>query len=94
MEKYEVVKDLGAGSFGVTKLLKNKHTKELVVMKFIERGPKVDSNVGREIIDHRLLQHPTVVLGATHLGIAMEYAAGGELFDKICNYGRFHEDAV
>ena len=41
MEKYEVVKDLGAGSFGVTKLLKNKHTKELVVMKFIERGPKV-----------------------------------------------------
>ncbi|TYK27335.1 serine/threonine-protein kinase SRK2G-like isoform X1 [Cucumis melo var. makuwa] len=104
MEKYEVVKDLGAGSFGVTKLLKNKHTKELVVMKFIERGPKIDKNVGREIINHRLLQHPTVigfkeaklqaVLGATHLGIAMEYAAGGELFDKICNCGRFSEDVA
>jgi hypothetical protein len=24
----------------------------------------------------------------------MEYAAGGELFDRICNAGRFSEDEV
>ena len=30
----------------------------------------------------------------THLAICMEYAAGGELFDRICNAGRFSEDEV
>ncbi|KAK7270281.1 hypothetical protein RIF29_23306 [Crotalaria pallida] len=40
MEKYEVVKDLGAGNFGVARLMRNKETKELVAMKYIERGHK------------------------------------------------------
>jgi serine/threonine protein kinase len=35
-----------------------------------------------------------VVLTPTHLAIVMEYAAGGELFDRICNAGRFSEDEV
>lgn len=98
MEKYEVVKQLGAGNFGVARLLRNKQTKELVAMKFIERGHKIDENVAREIINHRSLRHPNiirfkeVVLTPTHLGIVMEYAAGGELFDRICTAGRFSED--
>ena len=41
MEKYELVKDLGAGNFGVARLLRHKETKELVAMKYIERGHKV-----------------------------------------------------
>ncbi|KAF2581359.1 hypothetical protein F2Q68_00000254 [Brassica cretica] len=41
MDKYEVVKDLGTGNFGVARLLKHKETKELVAMKYIERGRKV-----------------------------------------------------
>ncbi|KAK7314894.1 hypothetical protein VNO77_33424 [Canavalia gladiata] len=41
MEKYEAVKDLGAGNFGVARLMRNKDTKELVAMKYIERGHKV-----------------------------------------------------
>ncbi|KAG6737251.1 hypothetical protein POTOM_058764 [Populus tomentosa] len=73
MEKYELVKDLGAGNFGVARLLRHKETKELVAMKYIERGHKV-------------------VLTPTHLAIVMEYAAGGELFERICNAGRFSED--
>jgi len=36
--------------------------------------------------------HGQVFLTATHLGIAMEYAAGGELFDRIVKAGRFSED--
>jgi serine/threonine protein kinase len=41
MEKYELVKYLGAGNFGVARLLRHKETKELVAMKYIERGHKV-----------------------------------------------------
>nr|XP_027095816.1 serine/threonine-protein kinase SAPK2-like [Coffea arabica] len=33
-----------------------------------------------------------VVLTPTHLAIVMEYAAGGELFAKICSAGGFNED--
>ncbi|CAL0334324.1 unnamed protein product [Lupinus luteus] len=40
MDKYELVKDIGAGNFGVARLMRNKDTKELVAMKFIERGHK------------------------------------------------------
>ncbi|KAG5029869.1 hypothetical protein JHK87_013383 [Glycine soja] len=110
MDKYEAVKDLGAGNFGVARLMRNKETKELVAMKYIERGQKIDENVAREIINHRSLRHPNiirfkeartlfvnlldhlVVLTPTHLAIVMEYAAGGELFERICNAGRFSED--
>ncbi|CAI9777535.1 unnamed protein product [Fraxinus pennsylvanica] len=98
MDKYEVVKELGAGNFGVARLMRHKETKELVAMKYIERGHKIDENVAREIINHRSLRHPNiirfkeVVLTPTHLGIVMEYAAGGELFDRICTAGRFSED--
>ena len=35
-----------------------------------------------------------VLLTPTHLAILMEYAAGGELFERICNAGRFSEDEV
>ncbi|XP_019418473.1 PREDICTED: serine/threonine-protein kinase SRK2A-like [Lupinus angustifolius] len=98
MDKYELVKDIGSGNFGVARLMRNKLTKDLVAMKFIERGHKIDENVAREIINHRSLSHPNiihfkeVVLTPTHLGIVMEYAAGGELFERICNAGRFSED--
>jgi hypothetical protein len=30
-----------------------------------------------------------VLLTQTHLAIVMEYAAGGELFERICSKGRF-----
>ncbi|EXB64086.1 Serine/threonine-protein kinase SRK2A [Morus notabilis] len=89
MDKYEVVKDLGAGNFGVARLLRHKDTKELVAMKYIERGHKIDENVAREIINHRSLRHPNIIRFKEAI---MEYAAGGELFDRICNAGRFSED--
>ncbi|ONL99902.1 Serine/threonine-protein kinase SRK2C [Zea mays] len=72
-ERYEALKELGAGNFGVARLVRDKRTKELVAVKYIERGKKV-------------------CLTPTHLAIVMEYAAGGELFEKICSAGRFSED--
>lgn len=41
MDRFEVVKDIGSGNFGVARLMRNKKTKELVAMKYIERGRKV-----------------------------------------------------
>ncbi|CAM8914046.1 unnamed protein product [Rhodiola kirilowii] len=95
---YELVKDIGSGNFGVARLMRDKLTGELVAVKYIERGEKIDENVKREIINHRSLRHPNIVrfkeviLTPTHLAIVMEYASGGELFERICNAGRFSED--
>ncbi|CAN4122313.1 unnamed protein product [Withania somnifera] len=98
MERYEIVKELGSGNFGVAKLVCDKKTKEFFAVKFIERGQKIDEHVQREIMNHRSLKHPNIVrfkevlLTPTHLAIVMEYAAGGELFARICKAGRFNED--
>ncbi|KAH1096906.1 hypothetical protein J1N35_013827 [Gossypium stocksii] len=97
MERYEIVKDIGSGNFGVAKLVRDRWTQELFAVKFIERGHKIDEHVQREIMNHRSLKHPNIVrfkevlLTPTHLAIVMEYAAGGELFERICSAGRFSE---
>uniref|UniRef100_A0A2P2LSY5 non-specific serine/threonine protein kinase n=2 Tax=Rhizophora mucronata TaxID=61149 RepID=A0A2P2LSY5_RHIMU len=97
-DRYELVRDIGSGNFGVAKLMRDRQTNELVAVKYIERGEKIEENVQREIINHRSLRHPNivrfkeVVLTPTHLAIVMEYASGGELFERICNAGRFSED--
>ncbi|XVE49146.1 hypothetical protein DITRI_Ditri01bG0058900 [Diplodiscus trichospermus] len=97
-DRYELVKDIGSGNFGVARLMRDKQTEDLVAVKYIERGEKIDENVQREIINHRSLRHPNIVrfkeviLTPTHLAIVMEYASGGELFERICNAGRFSED--
>ncbi|XP_054806538.1 serine/threonine-protein kinase SAPK2-like isoform X2 [Prosopis cineraria] len=98
MERYEIIKDIGSGNFGVAKLVREKRTGEFFAVKFIERGCKIDEHVQREITNHRSLKHPNIIrfkevlLTPTHLAIVMEYAAGGELFERICNAGRFSED--
>lgn len=92
------MKKLGSGNFGVAKLVRDKNTEELFAVKYIERGKKIDENVQREIINHRSLRHPNIIrfkevfLTPAHLAIVMEYAAGGELFNRICTAGRFSED--
>lgn len=46
MERYEYVKDIGSGNFGVAKLVRDKRTKELFAVKLIERGQqKVSLNL-------------------------------------------------
>uniref|UniRef100_A0A0D3C971 Protein kinase domain-containing protein n=1 Tax=Brassica oleracea var. oleracea TaxID=109376 RepID=A0A0D3C971_BRAOL len=98
MEKYEVVKDIGAGYIELGGLMRVKNSKELVAMKFIERGSKIDEDLVREIMKHKSLDHPSVirlkevVLTPTHLAIVMEYAARGELYKHIRRAGRFSED--
>ena len=40
-DRYELVKDIGSGNFGVARLMRDKQTEELVAVKYIERGEKV-----------------------------------------------------
>ena len=42
-ERYEPMKDLGVGNFGVARLVRDKKMKKLVAVKYIERGKKVIS---------------------------------------------------
>ncbi|KAG2547472.1 hypothetical protein PVAP13_9KG103200 [Panicum virgatum] len=99
-DRYELVRDIGSGNFGIARLMRNRADGQLVAVKYIERGEKIDENVQREIINHRSLRHPNiirfkeVILTPTHLAIVMEYASGGELFERICNAGRFSEDEL
>ncbi|XP_022751303.1 serine/threonine-protein kinase SRK2I-like isoform X2 [Durio zibethinus] len=74
-DRYDFVRDIGSGNFGVARLMRDRVTKELVAVKYIERGDKV-------------------ILTPTHLAIVMEYASGGELFERIsaAAAGRFNED--
>jgi serine/threonine-protein kinase SRK2 len=59
---------------------------------------QIDKNVEREILVHSQLLHPNVIgfkrvfLTTTHLGIVLQYAAGGELFELVRTAGHFTED--
>ncbi|RLN00441.1 serine/threonine-protein kinase SAPK4 [Panicum miliaceum] len=61
MDKYEEVRDIGSGNFGVARLMRNRETRGLVAVKLIERGHRIDENVYREIINHRSLRHPNII---------------------------------
>ncbi|CAA2968316.1 serine threonine- kinase SRK2E isoform X2 [Olea europaea subsp. europaea] len=39
-----------------------------------------------------MLGSRSVILTPTYLALVVEYAAGGELFEQICNAGRFNKD--
>nr|CAD1838751.1 unnamed protein product [Ananas comosus var. bracteatus] len=61
MEKYEPVRDIGSGHFGFAKLMRHRETRELVAVKCIDHGHRIDENVFREIINHRSLRHPNII---------------------------------
>jgi hypothetical protein len=45
-------------------------------------------------IEWQLLYFIQVFVTPTHLAIVLEYAAGGELFTRLCTAGRFSEIEV
>lgn len=40
-DQYELVREIGSGSYGVARLMRDRLTHELVAVKYIERGDKV-----------------------------------------------------
>lgn len=97
--KYQKIRDLNSGTFGFVELALDKSTvpEQQVAIKFIERGEKVTKYVEREILNHRVLMHPHIVqfkevfLTPRYLAIAMEFVAGGDMFEYVVRKGGLKE---
>jgi len=96
--RYETIQYLNSGTFGFVQLCKDKRTGEQVAIKFMQRGDRITKHVEREILNHRILNHPHIVkfkevfLTPQHLAIVMEYAAGGDLFNYVATRRGLSED--
>ncbi|KAI8368795.1 kinase-like domain-containing protein [Choanephora cucurbitarum] len=89
---YELLQTLGEGEFGKVKLGVHVETGQEVAVKLIkkERGANNRiSKIEREVSILRTLSHPyivklhNVIETEKHIGIILEYAPGGELFEHI-----------
>ncbi|KAK9821180.1 hypothetical protein WJX74_005516 [Apatococcus lobatus] len=96
---YQYVKDLSAGAFGFVQLARDRTNNEQVAIKFIPRGKSsINKYVQRELLNHSRLLHPHVVqfkevfLTPQHLAIVMEYAAGGDMFQRVKACGGLKEE--
>lgn len=96
MQKYEIGRELGTGSYGKVVLAKNKRNGEQVAMKQIQMAnlPQVArEKTLQEVQLLRSLDHPNIVRlkdsfqDKNVLYIIMEYVDGGDLAQKIKNRG-------
>uniref|UniRef100_A0A7N0UV17 non-specific serine/threonine protein kinase n=1 Tax=Kalanchoe fedtschenkoi TaxID=63787 RepID=A0A7N0UV17_KALFE len=103
MNRYELGRLLGQGTFAKVFYARSVITGQGVAIKIIdkEKVMKVGlvQQIKREIIIMRLVRHPNVVTlyevmaSKTKIYFVMEYAKGGELFDKVAK-GRLKEDVA
>ncbi|XP_071454661.1 serine/threonine-protein kinase grp [Hetaerina americana] len=91
VEGWTIAQTLGEGAFGEVKLLINRHTGEAVAVKIVdlEKHPDAKNSIRKETCILRMLTDPHIIkfYGQRRDGnleyIFLEYAAGGELFDRI-----------
>ncbi|KAK6943386.1 NAF domain [Dillenia turbinata] len=103
MNRYELGRLLGQGTFAKVLYARNLKTGAGVAIKIIDKEKilKVGmiDQIKREISVMRLVRHPNVVqlhevmASKTKIYFVMEYAKGGELFNKVAK-GRLKEDAA
>jgi 5'-AMP-activated protein kinase catalytic alpha subunit len=103
MQRYEVGKLLGQGTFAKVYHARNIETSQSVAIKVIDKDKifKVGlmEQIKREISVMKLVRHPNIVqlyeVMATKSKIyfVLEYVKGGELFNKIAK-GKLREDAA
>ena len=98
--RYRKISDLNRGSFGFVILAQDVRVGERVAIKLLPRGPRINTNVEREILNHKNLLHHHVIqfkgvfLTARYLAIVMEYAEGGDLVEYIRQRRGLSEDMV
>ncbi|KAF8397018.1 hypothetical protein HHK36_018656 [Tetracentron sinense] len=103
MQRYELGRLLGQGTFAKVYYARNLKTSQSVAIKVIDKEKifKVGliDQIKREISVMRLVRHPNVVqlyevmATKTKIYFVMEYAKGGELFNKIAK-GKLKEDVA
>ncbi|GAB7355151.1 hypothetical protein MBLNU459_g5721t1 [Dothideomycetes sp. NU459] len=103
--EYILGQTVGEGEFGKVKMGWKKEGGVQVAIKLIRReslgnNPNRLPKIYREIAILRELQHPNIVRlhemveTERHIGIIMEYASGGELFDYILNHRYLKDNAA
>ncbi|KAI9007345.1 kinase-like domain-containing protein [Gaertneriomyces semiglobifer] len=90
---YRLLRTLGEGEFGKVKLASHLDTKQEVAIKLIKKEsieqPSRRSKLMREISILQAVDHPFIVKvyevieTRDYIGMIMEYASGGELFEHI-----------
>lgn len=103
MERYEVGRLLGQGTFAKVYYARNIKTGQSVAIKVIDKEKVVRvglmNQIKREISVMKLVRHPNIVhlyevmATKTKIYFIMEYCKGGELFNKVAK-GRLKEDAA
>lgn len=102
VEGWDLVQVLGEGAYGEVKLLVNRTTQEAVAVKVLNNSNHAEAaeNFKKEICVHRMLSHDNIIKYYGHRKdgpqqyIFLEYASGGELFDRIePDYGMDQGDA-
>lgn len=98
---YEVLSELGSGTFGVVYKVRDTRSGDVVAMKCISKNKiqrnRMGDQVKKEINTMKMLRHPGIVqikdvlMDKTNLYITMDYVGGGELYDKITLGGRMGE---
>lgn len=104
---YVLGSTLGEGEFGKVKLgwRKDGQYPSQVAIKLIKRdtlarGSELEIKIHREINSMRLLSHPNIVnlvevlKSGKYIGIVLEYASGGELFEYILQHKHLKENAA
>ncbi|KAJ0087771.1 hypothetical protein Patl1_31508 [Pistacia atlantica] len=103
MQRYELGKLLGQGTFAKVHHARNLKTGMSVAIKIIDKGKVLKvgmmNQIKREISVMRLVKHPNVVelyevmASKTKIYFVMEYVKGGELFNKVAK-GKLKEDVA
>ncbi|XP_049525522.1 serine/threonine-protein kinase grp-like isoform X3 [Dermacentor silvarum] len=91
VEGWDLTQVLGEGAYGEVKLLVNRATQEAVAVKVLNNSDHAEAaeNFRKEICVHRMLNHDNIIKyyghrkDGSHQYIFLEYASGGELFDRI-----------
>lgn len=103
LQKYELGRLLGQGTFAKVYYARNVSTNQSVAIKMIDKEKVLRvglmDQIKREISIMRLVKHPNIVqfyevmATKTKIYFVMEYVKGGELFNKIAK-GRLEEDVA
>lgn len=103
MQRYEVGRLLGQGTFAKVYYARNLKTSQSVAIKVIDKEKVLKvglvDQIKREISVMRLVRHPNVVqlyevmATKTKIYFILEYVKGGELFNKVAK-GKLKEDVA